>query len=94
MKIKFELDSDKVRALCIKEDFYTRGTNEEYSHLLCDLCTDCDTEDKLSQVAFDILLSSDYERLANRWGVGDRKALFDIIERLILNECCYFYLGE
>lgn len=31
------ISADKLRALCIKENWYTRGDNEDYEHLLFDL---------------------------------------------------------
>ena len=31
------LSASSLRALCVREDWYTRGDNDEYDHLLLDL---------------------------------------------------------
>lgn len=33
MKVKFSVDWSELRNFCVKNDFYTRGTNEEYSDM-------------------------------------------------------------
>lgn len=53
------MSPDRLRALCIERNWYTRGNNEEYSRLL-DRVTDCCgcaenlTTDKLVEIAIDI----------------------------------------
>lgn len=53
------LAADKLRSLCIKNNWYTCGTNEEYSRLF-DRLTDCCgypenlTTEKLAEIAIDI----------------------------------------
>lgn len=53
------LDASKLRSLCIKNNWYTRGTNAEYSRLF-DRLTDCCgcpkhlTTEKLVEIAEDI----------------------------------------
>lgn len=55
---------DKLRALCVKNDWYTLGDNEEYSALMYSLSdeegfpVDATTE-KLVEIAADILEHSD-----------------------------------
>lgn len=53
------LDSSKLRATCIKNDWYTCGTNEEYSNLFAKLhdeygCPENMTTEKLAEIAEDI----------------------------------------
>lgn len=58
------LDSDKLRSLCIHQNWYTKGTSEEYEHLMdrsydsFGISLDMTTE-KLAEVARDILDHSD-----------------------------------
>ena len=54
----------KLRALCIEQNWYTKGTNAEYDHLLRDLTHDghehMTTED-IEAVAMDIMEHSDID---------------------------------
>ena len=58
------MSASKLRALCIKHDWYTCGDNEEYSRLF-DRLTDCCgfpenlTTEKLVEIAVDIWEHSD-----------------------------------
>lgn len=58
------MSASKLRALCIKNDWYTCGDNEEYSRLF-DRLTDCCgfpenlTTEKLVEIATDIWEHSD-----------------------------------
>lgn len=55
------ISPDKLRALCIKENWYTRGDNEEYEHLLLDLAGHKEniTTDDVCEIAQDIINHSD-----------------------------------
>lgn len=58
------LSIDKLRALCIEKNWYTRGNNEEYAALFDRLCDDdgcCAnmTTEKLVEVAEDIMSHSE-----------------------------------
>lgn len=53
------LDSSKLRSVCIKNDWYTCGTNEEYGRLFARLhdadgCPANMTTEKLAEIATDI----------------------------------------
>lgn len=58
------LSASKLRSICIKNDWYTCGTNDEYSRLF-DRLTDCCgcpenlTTDKLVEIAEDIMEHSE-----------------------------------
>ena len=57
------LSASALRSLCIREDWYTRGDNEEYDHLLQDLAASkphLATEDIIA-IAEDIAAHSDPE---------------------------------
>ena len=48
---------DRMRALCIKHNWYNAGTNEEYGHLLLDLCQHKPnlTDDDITEIVLDII---------------------------------------
>lgn len=83
----------KVRALCIQDNLYTEGSNEEYSHLLNTLCKDDvdQTLDSLGVIAEDLIKHSDLENLLNQFGCDEEELLQSIMWELI-NECCITYL--
>ena len=56
---KETLDIDSVRTMCIKNDFYTRGTCEEYDNMFR-MCSEYNGEvGKLVEIAKDIVNHSD-----------------------------------
>lgn len=82
--------SDSVGNMCIKEGYYTRGTNEEYCNLLCKMCdynANTSLED-LEKIAADILEHSDWEKKAEEYG-APYDELVRIVMTNLLNECCY-----
>lgn len=57
------IGASDIRKLCIKNDWYTRGTNDQYRHLQLDLCEWKDslaTED-IVEIAEDIIAHSEIE---------------------------------
>lgn len=86
--------SDEVKAMCIKDGFYTCGTNAEYCHLLFDLCENKDASlEDLEEIAIDILDHSDWEKKASEYGT-DRDELLRIVMTNLLNECCYTFIEK
>ena len=55
------IHASDLRALCVKNDWYTRGDNEEYGHLLFDLAGHKDniTTDDVCEIVQDIIDHSD-----------------------------------
>ena len=51
-----KISASSLRSLCIKNNWYTNGDNEEYGHLLIDLADDKDniTTDDIVEIAQDI----------------------------------------
>ena len=51
------ISADRLRKLCIDHDWYTGGTNEEYSHLLFDMAGDKEniTTDDIVEITSDII---------------------------------------
>ena len=82
-QVLFSLVDFRVRELCIDRKWYTRGTNEEYSHLF-DLCNagTC-TLSEVIEVAQDIFEHSDVERIEHHTGLGGDDVLTMIAEELI-----------
>ena len=78
------IDFEKVRAMCIKYDLYTCGTNEEYTNLLLNLCSNENemTTEQLYKITEDILIHSDTEM---EWS----SIMFNLA-----NDCCYTFFEE
>lgn len=57
------ISADRLRKLCIDHDWYTRGDNEEYRHLLLDMAGDKEniTTDDIVEIASDIIKHSKLE---------------------------------
>lgn len=61
----FRIDMDRLRGFCIRNGYYTHGTNSQYSYLLCDLRNDFNEADEanrllaLRNIATDIMRHSD-----------------------------------
>ena len=77
---------EKVRTMCIQNDLYTCGTNEEYAYLLFTLCDNSEetTTEKLLEIATDIKNHSNTDMEITN------------IMFFLANECCYtfFDIGE
>lgn len=68
MKCKYKeirkISADSIRNLCVTKNWYTKGTNEDYRHLLVDLVDnkeDITTED-IVEIAQDIMEHSDTDQ--------------------------------
>ncbi len=75
------ISAESLRALCIREEWYTNGDNDEYGHLLFDLADRKEniTTDDVCEIAQDIinhsdLTAADFEhvafevmKIANSW---------------------------
>jgi hypothetical protein len=88
--ITIKTDAGKVRSTCIRQDWYTRGNNEEYSHLLNDMCDFeiSHTEESIKAIAEDIFnhsvgFDTDYSREEH----------IDNIAFYILNDCCTYFIN-
>lgn len=81
------IDKTKVRSLCVKNGYYTRGTNKEYVNMFS-RCEGKMTIRKIEYIAKDIFNHSDVETFKNRYGCGDEELIENIAFELI-NDCCY-----
>ena len=81
MKVHFNIDTDDVRIMCVRNDFYTCGNNRAYAHMfnMCRAGTDIAT---IKAVAQDIIDHS-----------ADEYELREVMET-ILNTCTYISVEE
>lgn len=79
-----KIETGKVRAMCIKNDYYTYGTNEEYSKMF-EMCNmNCD----ILEIATDILKHSYKIGFFEQKGYTEKEVLENICYQLI-NDCSY-----
>lgn len=78
------IDTDKVRAMCIRNDYYTRGTVEEYDRMF----KMCKMNFGVLGIASDILEHSDCEKLMHLCCATRTEVLENICYEII-NDCCY-----
>lgn len=92
MKEIRKINSSKVRQMCIKDNYYTKGTNNEYENLLLNLCNDKNmTLKKIEKIATDILQHSDWQSKSRSYGCEYDELLKSVMANLI-NECCYTFI--
>lgn len=89
MKIKTKLlmNSSDVRILCIKQDYFTCGTNEQYGDFL-DSCNGEMSNSDILQKAETIMEHSNTERIMRQYGCT-KVELLESICCLLINEACY-----
>ena len=90
-----KIDNTKVRSICIRENYYTRGNNTDYSHLLDDLCDfrkDL-TMDDLEEIAANILNHSDVDNICDKYDC-EKDEIFGIVLFEIINECCTVFVKK
>lgn len=82
-----KIDHLKVRSLCVKNNYYTCGTNEEYNKMFSH-CKGKMTIKKIEYIANDIFNHSDIETFKSTYGCSDEELIENIAFELI-NDCCY-----
>lgn len=78
-----QISKEKVRAMCIRNELYDCGTNEDYDNLLSVLCNNDEyemTTEHILRIAEDIIIHSDTE-------MDIKDIMFELI-----NECCYTFI--
>lgn len=78
------IDTAKVRAMCIKNDYYTNGTVEEYNRMF----NKCDLNFGILEIAQDIMEHCDKEKFLYAYG-GTEAEFLEAICYNIINDCCY-----
>lgn len=81
-------NADRVRSMCIRNDYYTKGNNAEYADMLETVDTVEPTTDNIMLVAMDISKHSEMERYGYRW--NDAEAIEGIMFNLA-NDCVYTF---
>lgn len=92
MKEDRKIKSDSVRALCIRENLFTRGNNSEYSYLLDTLCSweKEVTVDELELIADYILDHSNVLEKMNTYGC-DHLEVKKILMYNLVSDCCFSF---
>lgn len=59
-----KIHADSLRNLCIEKNWYTRGSNEAYSNLLCNMAADKEniTADDIIEIVQDIIEHSETDQ--------------------------------
>lgn len=86
MKKTVRINDDKVRATCIKQNWYTMGTCEEYENLLLNLCKDNATDEDVMAVVYDIAEHTNLDRICRDYGSSEQEVI-ENIAFYIFNDC-------
>lgn len=87
MKIERTVYWEDLRNACIREEWYTKGTCEEYDNLLFGIVDKCSelTDEKLMAIAEDIFQHSNTEKLMDKYGCDETEYMEHILW-VLLNE--------
>lgn len=78
-----KMSRDDLRRLCIRENYFTRGDNEEYEELLSMLNDNPKmTKDLYKEIAEIIFEHSNVETMKIQYGCGDDDLMADILFKL------------
>lgn len=94
MKIKEvrTIDDVKLRTLCIKANWYTKGTNEEYSNMFLMCEQENIAVDQLYEIAKDIYEHTILSDANAKYIDPSSSETDNILNMMIyLNDCCYVY---
>lgn len=93
MKEVRRIQVDKVRSMCIRNDYYTYGTNERYANMF-EMCNvENPTLDDFAMIAEDIFDNSDRAGMKERTGLSSLELVKGIIFELI-NDCTIVYIED
>lgn len=81
-----KMGSDSLRALCIKENWYTRGNNEEYAKLLDMADRENITTDDIVEIATEIIDKSDMD-----FALCPLGAIYTNVMYKLGKICCTFF---
>ena len=86
------LHSSDLRALCIREDWYTGGTNEEYANLMDMTNKDNITTDDIVEIATDIIEHSETAKANFEKATGGENFYLHVM--FLVAESCNTYFEE
>jgi hypothetical protein len=81
MSLKRVISMDKVRSICIANEYYTCGDTRDYSRMLNMVSDGEFTDSVLETVAMDIYNHSDVERFTGIYGCSE----IDFLESIVFN---------
>lgn len=81
MNLKRTISMDKVRSICIANEYYTCGDTQDYSRMLNTVSDGEFTDSVLKQVAMDIYNHSDIEKFMGLYGCSE----IDVLESIVFN---------
>lgn len=89
MTIGYMVDWSRVRDLCVRQGWYTKGNESEYEHMLLEMIPDELTDiDTIIEVAKDIYDHSDTARI-HEATLYDTREVIGMIVTYIINECSW-----
>ena len=86
------LTSTDLRALCIREDWYTGGTNEEYYNLMQMTEKENITTDDIVEIATDIIEHSETAKAKFERASGGENFYLHVM--FLIAEACYTFFEE
>ena len=93
MKETRKIQIDKVRSMCIRNDYYTHGTCEEYAEMF-EMCkVENPTTEDFAEIATDILYHSDKRKMKESTGLSMQELRKCIMFELI-NDGTITYIEE
>ena len=93
MKETRKIQIDKVRSMCIRNDYYTHGTCEEYAEMF-EMCkVENPTTEDFAEIATDILYHSDKRKMKESTGLSMQESRKCIMFELI-NDCTITYIED
>ena len=87
-----KLHTSDLRALCIREDWYTGGTNEEYANLMNMTFKDNITTDDIVEIATDIIEHSETAKQKFERASGGENFYLHVM--YLVAEACFTYFEE
>lgn len=91
MKEVRKIQKAKVRTMCIENEYYTRGTCEEYESMF-EMCeAENASTDIIENVACDIVAHSDIHELKKRFGCLTCELVSNVMFELI-NDCTVTFI--
>lgn len=81
MSLKRVISMDKVRGICIANEYYTCGDTKAYSKMLNMVEDEEFTDSVLEKVAMDIYNHSDIEKFMDLYGCSE----MDVLESIVFN---------
>ena len=93
MKEIRKIQIDKVRSMCIRNDYYTHGTCEEYAEMFEACNVENPTTEDFAEIATDILYHSDKRKMKESTGLSIQELRKCIMFELI-NDCTITYIED